>query len=162
GVYRPRGSLRGFQRTLHCDLRIGRPGAGWREAWSLWRTRAVRHRQPSARSRTPGSNGTASRCRLARTLDNELHHVRPVTDAMERKDLEAMLSHMTEDIVLETPLLAEPVRGKGALRTVVGALLAIVDSFDFQELMQGPSHVASFFVVRIGAERLDGMDYWLL
>ena len=52
--------------------------------------------------------------------------------------------------------------GKAALRTVVGALLAIVDSFDFEELMQGPSHVASFFVVRIAAERLDGMDYWLL
>ena len=92
----------------------------------------------------------------------DLTHVRAFTDAMQRKDLEVMLSHMTEDIVLETPLLAEPVRGKAALRTVVGALLDIVDSFDFQELMQGPSHVASFFVVRIGAERLDGMDYWLL
>ena len=92
----------------------------------------------------------------------DLTHVRAFTDAMQRKDLEVMLSHMTEDIVLETPLLAEPVRGKPALRAVVGALLAIVDSFDFQELMQGPSHVASFFVVRIGAERLDGMDYWLL
>jgi limonene-1,2-epoxide hydrolase len=92
----------------------------------------------------------------------ELTHVRAFTDAMQHKDLEAMLSHMTEDIVLETPLVAEPVRGKAAIRTVVGALLAIVDSFDFQELMQGPSHVASFFVVRIGAERLDGMDYWLL
>jgi hypothetical protein len=92
----------------------------------------------------------------------DLTHVRAFTEAMQRKDLEAMLSHMTEDIVLETPLLEEPVRGKPALRTVVGALLAIVDSFDFQELMQGPSHVASFFVVRIGPERLDGMDYWLL
>jgi len=95
-------------------------------------------------------------------MDMDLTHVRAFTDAMQRKDLEGMLSHMTEDIVLETPLLAEPVRGKAALRTVVGALLAIVDSFDFQELMQGPSHVASFFVVRIGAERLDGMDYWML
>lgn len=32
---------------------------------------------------------------------------------------------------------------------------------DFQELRQGPS-VASLFVVRICAERLDGMDDWLL
>ena len=92
----------------------------------------------------------------------DLTHVRAFTDAMQRKDLEGMLSHMTEDIVLETPFFAEPLQGKAALRPVVGALLAIVDGFDFQELMQGPSHVASFFVVRIGAERLDGMDYWLL
>ena len=92
----------------------------------------------------------------------DLTHVRAFTDAMQRKDLEAMLSHMTEDIVLETPFFAEPVRGKAALRTVVGALLTIVDSFDSQELMQGPSHVAWSYVVRIGAERLDGIDYWLL
>ena len=92
----------------------------------------------------------------------DLTHVRAFTDAMQRKDLETMLSHMTEDIVLETPLLAEPVRGKAAVRTVVGALLAIVDGFDSQELMQGPSHVAWSYVVRIGAERLDGVDDWLL
>ena len=92
----------------------------------------------------------------------DLTHVRAFTDAVQRKDLEAMLSHMTEDIVLETPLLAEPVRGKAALRTVVGALLAMMDGFDSQELMRGPSHVAWSYVVRIGAERLDGMDYWLL
>ena len=91
-----------------------------------------------------------------------LTHVRAFTEAMERKDLESMLTHMTEDIVLETPLRAEPVRGKAELRTVVRALLGIVDSFDFQELMQGPTHVSSFFVVRIGPEQLDGMDYWLL
>jgi hypothetical protein len=92
----------------------------------------------------------------------DLTHVRAFTDAVQRKDLEVMLSHMTEDIVLETPLLAEPVRGKAALRTVVGGLLAIVDGFDFQELMQGPSHVAWSYVVRVGTERLDGIDYWLL
>jgi len=92
----------------------------------------------------------------------DLTHVRAFTDAVQRKDLEAMLSHMTEDIVLETPLFSEPFLGKAALRTVVGALLALVDGFDSQELMQGPSHVAWSYVVRIGAERLDGMDYWLL
>jgi hypothetical protein len=92
----------------------------------------------------------------------DLTHVRAFTDAVQRKDLEGMLSHMTEDIVLETPFFAEPLQGKAALRPVVGALLAIVDGFDFQELMQGPSHVAWSYVVRIGAERLDGVDDWLL
>jgi hypothetical protein len=42
---------------------------------------------------------------------------------------------------------------------VVGALLRIVDGFDFQELLEGPVHVSSFFIVRIGPETLDGMDY---
>ena len=73
-----------------------------------------------------------------------LEHVTAFTAAMQRKDLEAMLSHMASDVVLNTPLMAEPVRGKDAIREVVGPLLALVDTFDFCEIMQGPEHV--FFV----------------
>jgi hypothetical protein len=91
-----------------------------------------------------------------------LVHVRAFTDAVQLKNLEAMLANMAEDIVLETPLFEEPFRGKEAVRTVVGALLHIVDSFDFQEVMEGPHHVAAFYVVRIGADVLDAVDYWRL
>ena len=43
-----------------------------------------------------------------------LEHVTAFTAAMQRKDLEAMLSHMAGDVVLNTPLMAEPVLGKEA------------------------------------------------
>jgi hypothetical protein len=91
-----------------------------------------------------------------------LTHLHAFIDAMKRKDLEAMLTHMTDDVVLKTPLVAEPFRGKAALRPVVGALLAVVDAFDFHEVMQGPQHVSSFFRVTVGSVELDGMDYWRL
>jgi limonene-1,2-epoxide hydrolase len=91
-----------------------------------------------------------------------LTHVHAFTAAMQRKDLDAMLLHMRDDVVLKTPLAAEPVSGKAAIRAVVGPLLAVVTVFDFQEIMQGPQHVASFFTVTIGANTLDGMDYWQL
>lgn len=86
-------------------------------------------------------------------------HIHAFTAAMQRKDLEAMLTHMTDDIILNTPLAAEPVKGKAALRQVVGALLGVVDKFDFREIMQGPQHVSSFFRVTVGSNELDGMDY---
>ena len=70
-----------------------------------------------------------------------LEHVTAFTAAMQRKDLEAMLSHMAADVVLNTPLMAEPVRGKAAIREVVGPLLAVVDAFDFREIMQGPEYL---------------------
>ena len=89
-----------------------------------------------------------------------LTHVQSFTAAMQDKNLEAMLTHMAEDIVLNTPLAAEPVKGKAAVRQVVGALLGVVDSFDFREIMQGPQHISSFFVLRVGKLRLDGMDFW--
>ena len=73
-----------------------------------------------------------------------------------------MLTHMADDVVLNTPLASEPVKGKAAIRQVVGALLKVVDKFDFLELMQGPEHISSFFKVTSGAIELDGMDYWRL
>jgi hypothetical protein len=91
-----------------------------------------------------------------------LEHVTAFTAAMQRKDLEAMLSHMAGDVVLNTPLMAEPVLGEEAIRAVVGPLLAVVDAFDFREIMRGPEHVSSFFKVTVGTIELDGMDYWLL
>ncbi|MGA9868580.1 MAG: nuclear transport factor 2 family protein [Acetobacteraceae bacterium] len=91
-----------------------------------------------------------------------LTHIDAFTAAMRRKDLEAMLTHMVDDIILKTPLVAEPIRGKAAVRPVVKALLGVVDAFDFHEVMQGPEHVSSFFRVTVGANALDGMDYWRL
>ena len=70
-----------------------------------------------------------------------LEHIVAFTAAMQHKDLEAMLSHTTGDVVLNTPLMAEPVLGKEAIRQVVCSLLAVVDAFDFREIMQGPEYL---------------------
>ncbi|WPO38953.1 nuclear transport factor 2 family protein [Tardiphaga sp. 42S5] len=91
-----------------------------------------------------------------------LTHIHAFTQAMQRKDLDAMLSHMADDIVLKTPLAAEPFKGKAAIRPVVTALLGVVDSFDFREVPQGPEHVSAFFGITVGTEQLDGVDYWRL
>ena len=91
-----------------------------------------------------------------------LTHVRAITDTIIKKYLESILMHISEAVVLQTPLVAEPIRGKAAIRPVVSALLGVVDRFDFRELMQGPEHVSSFFKVTVGPNELDGMDYWRL
>ena len=92
----------------------------------------------------------------------DLTHIHAFTAAMQRKDLDAMLSHMADDVTLNTPLAAEAVKGKAAIRAVVGPLLAVVDRFEFREVMQGPEHVSSFFKVAVGPDELDGMDCWRL
>ena len=91
-----------------------------------------------------------------------LNHIHAFTAAMQHKDLDAMLAHMSDDVTLRTPLIAEPFEGKAALRPVVEALLAVVDEFEFLELMTGPQHVAEFFRVTVGSNVLDGLDYWRL
>jgi SnoaL-like domain len=92
----------------------------------------------------------------------DLTHIHAFTTAMQRKDLEAMLIHMADGIILKTPLLAEPFIGKAAIRPVVEALLGVVDKFDFREIMQGPQHVSAFFGITVGPNELDGVDYWRL
>lgn|SRR3954466_3554235 len=92
----------------------------------------------------------------------DLTHIHAFTAAMACKDMEAMLSHMAEEIVLNTPLAAEPLIGKNAIRPVVTALLRVVDAFDFREVLQGPEHVSAFFGVTVGAHELDGVDLWRL
>ena len=91
-----------------------------------------------------------------------LTHVRAITDTIIKKYLESILMHISEAVVLRTPLVAEPIHGKAAIRPVVSALLGVVDRFDFREIMQGPKHVSSFFKVTVGPNELDGMDYWRL
>ncbi len=89
-----------------------------------------------------------------------ISHIQAFTAAMQRKDLESMLGHMTEDVVLRTPLGAEPLQGKAALRPVVATLLSVVDRFVFREFLQGPEHVSAFFGITVGTLELDGVDYW--
>jgi len=91
-----------------------------------------------------------------------ISHIHAFTSAMQRKDLESMLSHMAEDVVLRTPLASEPLQGKAALRPVVTALLGVVDQFVFREFLQGPEHVSAFFGITVGSLELDGVDYWRL
>ena len=91
-----------------------------------------------------------------------LTHVHAFVAAMQRRDLAGMLANMADEVVLKTPLAAEPLNGKAALTPVVTALLSVVDAFDFREIMQGPDHVSSFFTVRVGEIELEGMDFWRL
>ena len=93
---------------------------------------------------------------------SDLRHIQAFTAAMQRKDMGAMLSHMSDEIVLRTPLAAEPASGKAAIRPIVEALLRVVDRFEFREIMQGPEHVSAFFGISVGPHQLDGVDYWKL
>ena len=49
-----------------------------------------------------------------------------------------MFSHKADDVVLNTPLIAEPIKGKMAIRQIVEPLLEVIDAFDFREIMHGP------------------------
>jgi hypothetical protein len=92
----------------------------------------------------------------------DLTPVHAFTDAMRREDRDAMLSHMTDDIVLKTPLAAAPFKGNDAIRPVVTALLSVVDAFDFRRSCRGRTVLRRFSDLRFGPYELDGVDVWRL
>ncbi|MCJ2134114.1 nuclear transport factor 2 family protein [Methylobacterium sp. J-026] len=91
-----------------------------------------------------------------------LTHVRAFAAAMQAKDPDGMLAQMADGVVLNTPLAAEPVRGKAAIRPVVDALLATIDAFEIREILEGPGRAAAYFGASAGPHRLDGVDVWRL
>ena len=91
-----------------------------------------------------------------------LEHVTAFTGAMQRKDLEAMLSHMAGDVVLNTPLMAEPVLGKEASERSSVLCWQWSTRSTSRKSCRDRKHVSSFFKATVGTIALDGMDYWLL
>lgn len=92
----------------------------------------------------------------------DLTHLAAFLGAMARKDIDGMLPHVADDVVLRSPVAAEPFHGKEAMRTVMRGLFAGADGFAFGEIMQGSGHASAFFTVTVGPNTLDGMDYWRL
>jgi hypothetical protein len=81
---------------------------------------------------------------------------------MQRKHLDDMLVHMADTVTLRTPLAAEPLVGKPAIRPVVATLLQVIDTIVFREVLEGPAHVAAFFEIKAAGTELQGVDYWRL
>ena len=77
---------------------------------------------------------------------------------LKKRNFQAMLPHMADDMVLHTPLAAEPAVGKEAIRRIVTGLLNVVDAFEVRELLQGPRQSAVAFGVTIGPAHIDGVD----
>lgn len=97
---------------------------------------------------------------LNRSKFIDLTHLHGCIDGMmQRKNLEDMLPSMADDMVLRTPLVAEPFAGKAAIKHLVTALLGVVDKFNFREIRQGSEHVSVSFGVMIGRSSWTG---WII
>jgi len=91
----------------------------------------------------------------------ELTHVHAFLDAMQRKDLEAMLLHMADDVVLKRRS-SRSLRGKSPYAPSSKHFWPSSTSLTFAKCSKGPEHVAQYFNVTVGTNELDGMDYWRL
>ena len=88
----------------------------------------------------------------------DMPHLTPFLDAMHRGDAAGVSAHMSQDVVLRSPILADPIQGKTAVNQVLDALLRVVDSFVVTDIVAAETHAAVFATITAGDVTVEGAD----
>lgn len=88
----------------------------------------------------------------------DMTHLKPFLNGMHGGNADALVDHMSEDVVLNSPILAEPVRGKAAVADVLAALLQVADNFEVRSIVAAEGRAAVFVAIRAGNVVVEGVD----
>lgn len=85
----------------------------------------------------------------------------PFRDAVEAKDLAAVLALCRDDVVFRSPVVFTPYEGRQALRTILAAVLEVFEDFRYVRELAGPDgrDHALVFEARVGDKELQGCDF---
>ncbi len=75
---------------------------------------------------------------------------------MERKDGPGLSSHLTEDVVLKSPVLVDPISGNADAVRVLKVLLGAMESFHVREKVELDQRVIVFLEIASGDARIEG------
>ncbi|WP_435176801.1 nuclear transport factor 2 family protein [Actinacidiphila sp. bgisy145] len=75
-----------------------------------------------------------------------------------RAGKDAVASCLAENVVLNSPILDEPVTGRDAVAEVLQAVYALGD-LTTEEVLSGEAHQSAFFRLQIEDTVVNGMDY---
>ncbi len=84
----------------------------------------------------------------------------PFRNAVESRDLEALVALLSEDVVLWSPVAFEPFRGREVVGRLLGVLMhEVFEDFRYtDELSDGSEVHALVFRARVGDRELEGLD----
>lgn len=84
-------------------------------------------------------------------------HFRPFLAAMERGDATALRDHLSDQIVLRSPIRPDPVEGKAAVLKLLETLVEIADRFEVTDILEGTDHAAVFVRIQAGEVITEGV-----
>ena len=90
-------------------------------------------------------------------IDTE--HLDAYLEAMGRRDVKGTKAHMADDVVIRSPIVPAPFKGKEQVTRVLEALLSTVDAFEPQLLLRDRSDFVAVFTIRLDDHIIDGMDH---
>lgn len=82
-------------------------------------------------------------------------------DAIEARDLDAVMTLMADDVEFRSPVVFSPYRGRDALRVILGAVLEVFTDFRYTREYGAPgsSDHALMFRATIGKREVEGTDF---
>lgn len=87
--------------------------------------------------------------------------MRAFRDAVEARDVDRLLSLMTEDVVFRSPVVHRPYRGRDQVAVILRAVVRVFEDFRYDREIgseDGPDH-ALVFRARVGDRELEGCDF---
>jgi hypothetical protein len=85
----------------------------------------------------------------------------PVSDfraAIERRDLEGVMSSLADDVVLHSPVSFKPFEGKEAVARLFEILLRTFEDFRYTDELHGEESHALIFRARVSDRDVEGLD----
>lgn len=79
-------------------------------------------------------------------------------DALHNHDADRAGEHLADDIVLKSPIFAQPFTGRGNATAVIGHLVNAVDEFESTGVLGGPETFAVVLKLRVGDTEVEGID----
>lgn len=78
--------------------------------------------------------------------------------ALERRDVEAAVALMADDVTFHSPVVHRPYVGREPLRMVLGAVITVFEDFRYTASYAGDGGHVLTFAARIGDRELQGVD----
>jgi hypothetical protein len=78
---------------------------------------------------------------------------------MHRLDIDGAAPYIADDVVVRTPIMHEPIKGKEKLIPVLAHLLRLADKYETVEVLPGESHFAVIHRFKFGSVEIEGVDY---
>jgi hypothetical protein len=79
-------------------------------------------------------------------------------DAIERRDLDAMVATLADDVVLHSPVSFKPFEGREAVAQLFEILVRTFEDFRYTDDLPGEEVHAMIFRARIGDREVEGLD----
>jgi limonene-1,2-epoxide hydrolase len=86
-------------------------------------------------------------------------HLDAFLDAMHRRDPSGTEAHLAEDVMIYSPIVPEPFKGRQQVQEILKQLMLTVDAFTPKLVLRDGADFAAIFTIELGPNKLDGMDH---